>query len=51
MFSKLLQIGLAAVFIIAGSALLKQLMPFMARVANPHRSQQYAYLDYCILRI
>ena len=51
MFGRLLQIGVIAVFIIAGVTLLKKLMPFMARTTNPPRSQQYAYLSYCILRI
>jgi hypothetical protein len=50
-FSKLLQIGIIFLFIVAGGALLRQLMPFIARVTKPHRSQQYAYLNYCILRI
>ncbi|HEY9002235.1 MAG TPA: hypothetical protein VIM89_12840 [Mucilaginibacter sp.] len=50
-FSKLLQIGVVFVFILAGGSLLKQLMPFMAPVIKKHRSQQYAYLNYCMLRI
>jgi len=50
-FSKLLQIGLVAVFIIAGSAVLKRLMPFIAKAVKSHRSRQYAYLSYCTLRI
>ena len=50
-FSKLLQIGLVAVFIIAGSSLFKQLMPFMVRAVRHHRLRQYAYLSYCTLRI
>lgn len=50
-FSKLLQIGVVFVFIIAASALLQRLMPFMATVIKPHLSQQHAYLDYCTLRI
>ena len=51
MFSKLLQIGIVFVFIIAGSGLLRQLMSFIAKVIKANRSQQYAYLGYCILRI
>ncbi|MBS1521157.1 MAG: hypothetical protein JST50_09180 [Bacteroidetes bacterium] len=51
MFSKLLQTGVVFVFILAGGSLLKQLMPFMAAVIKPHRSKQYAYLSYRILRI
>jgi len=51
MFGKLFQIGVAFVFIIAGGALLHQLMSFMARVIKSHRSQQHAYLSYHILRI
>jgi len=48
-FSKLLQIGVIFVFIIAGGALSKQLTSFMAGVTKPH--QQCAYLSYCTLRI
>jgi len=50
-FGKLLQIGVIAVFIIAAGALLKQVMPLMARTVRPCRSRQYAYLSYCTLRI
>ena len=48
MFSKLLQIAIVFVFIIAGSGLLKQLMPLMAR---QYGRQQHTYLSYCTLRI
>lgn len=51
MFGKLFQIGVVFVFIIAGTALMKQLMSFMARVIRSYRSHQHAYLGYCILRI
>jgi len=49
--SKLLQIGVVFIFIIGGSALLQQSVPFITRIIKPHRSQQYVYLNYCILRI
>lgn len=51
MFSKLLQIGIVFVFIIANSGLLLQLTSFIAGVIKTNRSQQYTYLNYCILRI
>lgn len=49
--SKLLQTGIVFVFVIAGSARLQRLTSFMTSVIKPHRSQQYAYLSNCILRI
>jgi hypothetical protein len=52
MFSKLLQIGVAFVYIIAGSGLRRQqLMSFVGRAIKTDRSQQYTYLCYCVLRI
>ncbi|MDO3625540.1 hypothetical protein Q3A68_04995 [Mucilaginibacter sp. BT774] len=51
MFSRLLQINLAFVFIIAGNAVLLKLMTIVARAIKSQRSQQYAYLSYCTLRI
>lgn len=51
MFSKLLQISIAFVFIIAGSAVLQKLTTIAERGAKSHRLQRYAYLNYCILRI
>lgn len=50
-FSKLLQIGVAFVFIVAGGTLLRHLMPFFAGVKRLYQSKQYTYLNYCMLRI
>ena len=51
MFGKLFQIAVAFVFIAVGGTLLQQLISFIAKVIKKHRSQQYAYLSYCTLRI
>ena len=51
MFSKLLQIGVVFVFIIAGGALLQESMLFTEKIIKPHGQRQYAYLSYCTLRI
>ena len=51
MFSKLLQISIVFVFIIAGSVVLQKLITIAAIGIKSHRSRRYAYLNYCILRI
>jgi hypothetical protein len=50
-FNSLSQSALAFVLVIAGGAAMLRLMWTAERIIKQHRPQQYAYLNYCTLRI